>query len=256
MNKLLFVLFTLFPAVALCQDRQLLKGKVVADMIKADNLTVKNLTADTSTVTDAEGNFSINARVDDILEFSSIIFKTLEHTLKSKDFKEELFVVRVEPSAIILDEVQLTGLSGNLAIDSKNTKVILLNNLIESAAEINKNVHPNNPNLNMNYIAIAELIGRAIFPGSKSKASSNKDAVYRKASVEHKSFSKVLNESFPESFFTKTIGVPKEKLGLFLHFCNEDAKRYLLDPKNEDELIAYLKKKYVQYQYQTDNNEN
>lgn len=250
MNKFILFLFVLSPAVALCQERQLLKGKVISDRIAAQNLIVKNKTANITTVTDNEGNFTVEAGLNDVLEFSSEVFKTLEHVLNSRDFKEELFVVRVEPSSIILDEVVLTGLTGNLAIDSKNTKVILLNNRIESAAEINKNVHPENPNLNMNYIAIAELIGRAIFPSSKSKAGSNKDAVYRKASVEHKPFSKVVQENFPESFFTETVGIPKEKLGLFLSFCNAEAKRYLLDPKNKEELIAYLKKKYIQYQYQ------
>lgn len=243
-------LFTLSPAIALCQERQLLKGRVISDRLTAEHLVVKNKTANIITVTDNEGNFTVEAGVNDVLEFSSEVFKTLEHTLNSRDLKEELFVVRVEPSSTMLDEVVLTGLTGNLAIDSKNTKVILFNNYIESAAEINKNVHPENPNLNMNYIAIAQLIGRAIFPDSKSKTGSNKDAVYRKASVEHKPFSKVVQENFPESFFTETVGIAKEKLGLFLSFCNADAKRYLLDPKNKDELIAYLKKKYIQYQYQ------
>lgn len=250
MNKFILFLFTLLPAIALCQERQLLKGRVISDRFAAEHLVVKNKTANITTVTDNEGNFTVEAGVNDVLEFSSEVFKTLEHVLNNRDFKEELFVVRVEPSSIILDEVVLTGFTGNLALDSKNTKVILLNNHIESAAEINKNVHPENPNLNMNYIAIAGLIGRAIFPGSKSKTSSNKDAVYRKATVEHKPFSKVVQENFPESFFTETVGIAKEKLGLFLHFCNADAKRYLLDPKNKEELIAYLKKKYIQYQYQ------
>lgn len=250
MNKFILILFMLFPVLVLCQERKLLKGKAIADRIIADNLIVKNKTANITTVTDNEGNFTIEAGIGDVLEFSSAIFKTLEHTLNDRDLKEELFVVKVEPLGIMLDEIQLTGLTGNLAIDSKNTKVIMLNNRIESAAEINKNVHPNNPNLNMNYIAIAELIGTAIFPGSKSKVGSNKDAVYRNASVEHKPFSKVVQENFPESFFTETVGIPREKLGLFLHFCNADAKRYLLDPKHKEELIAYLKKKYIQYQYQ------
>lgn len=245
MNKLILILFVLSPAIALCQERQLLKGKVISDRIAAQNLIVKNKTTNITTVTDNEGNFTVEAGVNDVLEFSSEVFKTLEHVLNSRDFKEELFVVRVEPSSIMLDEVVLTGLTGNLAIDSKNTKVMLLNHLFDPA-EINKNVVPSNPSGNINFISILGMAANAI--GLKSKS---KEEVFKNVpDVTHKPFSKVIQENFPESFFTETVGIPREKLGLFLNFCNAEAKRYLLDPKNKEELIAYLKKKYIQYQYQ------
>lgn len=245
MNRLILILFVLSPAIALCQERQLLKGKVISDRIAAQNLIVKNKTTNITTVTDNEGNFTVEAGVNDVLEFSSEVFKTLEHVLNSRDFKEELFVVRVEPSSIMLDEVVLTGLTGNLAIDSKNTKVMLLNHLFDPA-EINKNVVPSNPSGNINFISILGMAANAIRPKPKSI----EDIYKNVSSVEHRSFSKIVQENFPESFFTETVGIPKAKLGLFLNFCNAEAKRYLLDPKNKEELIAYLKKKYIQYQYQ------
>ncbi|RWW92304.1 hypothetical protein [Flavobacterium cerinum] len=245
MNKFFLFLFTLSPIIVLCQERQLLKGKAISDRITAQNLIVKNKTANITTVTDNEGNFTIEAGVNDVLEFSSEIFKTLEHVLNSRDFKEELFVVRVVPSSIMLDEVVLTGLTGNLAIDSKNTKVMLLNHLFDPA-EINKNVVPSNPSGNINFMSILGMAANAIRPKPKSI----EDIYKNVSSVEHRSFSKIVQENFPESFFTETVGIPKAKLGLFLNFCNAEAKRYLLDPKNKEELIAYLKKKYIQYQYQ------
>lgn len=245
MNKFILFLFTLSPAITLCQERQLLKGKVISDRIVAQNLIVKNKTVNITTVTDNEGNFTVEAGVNDVLEFSSEIFKTREHILSSRDFKEELFVVRVEPSSNMLDEVVLTGLTGNLAIDSKKTKVILLNNLFDPA-EINKNVVTANPLGNLNFAALLGMAASAILPKPKSI-----EDIYKNVpAVKHKPFSKVVQENFPESFFTETVGIPREKLGLFLNFCNVEAKRYLLDPKHKEELIAYLKKKYIQYQYQ------
>lgn len=251
MSKLVIVLFLFVPVIMTAQERQKLKGKAIADQLTVDFLVVKNTTAVTSVEAGEEADFTVEAAIGDVLEFSAPIFKPLYHTVTARDFLDELFVVKLEPMAVVLDEVQVTGLTGNLAIDSKNTRVILLNNLFDPAV-INMNVVSENPLGNMNFVAIFGLIKNAISPSKPSKAYSKREAP-QPPRIEHKLFSKVLQESYPESFFTETIGVPKEKLGLFLNFCNLDAKRYLLDPKNEVELIDYLKKKYTQYQNQSPN---
>lgn len=249
MNKIISIVFILIPFLVFAQDRRLLHGKAIADVMQVEYLNVKNNTTGTSLVTDAEGNFIINARPGDVLEFSSEIFNMLTHTLTDKDFKEELFVIRVEPKSIILDEVEISGLTGMLSLDSRTTDVALLNTRFKDEFDAKViNMGLNNYSGNMNFVAIFGMIANAIFPVSKS---SQDKPEYAK--VEHKSFSKILKETYPESFFTETIKVPREKLGLFLHFCNEGAKRYLLDPKNEAELIAYLKERYVQFVNQSPN---
>lgn len=223
------IIFFLFPFILFAQERQSLKGKAIADIMLVEDLKVKNLNTNVSVVTDAEGNFTISASEGDVLEFSSPTFKTYAHTLTKTDFKEELFVVRVEPVATMLDEVVVTGLTGNLAVDSKNTKVILLNTKFKDdfdASQINMGI-----------------------AGGFSLDTPKKRPEYPE--VEHRLFSKILLETYPESFFTETIKVPREKLGLFLHFCDNEAKRYLLMPKNEAELIAYLKERYISFTRQS-----
>lgn len=251
MNKLIAIVLFLVPMAALAQDRQSLKGKAIADLLTVDFLVVKNTTANTSSEGGEEGCFTIDAAIGDVLEFSAPVFKPLYHTVTARDFLEELFVVKLETVGVVLDEVQLTGLTGNLATDSKNTNVILLNRMFDPA-EINKNLATSNPLGNMDFVAIFGLVKDLLWPSKAAKAYSKRD-MPQPPRVEHKLFSKIVFESFPESFFTETIGVPREKLGLFLNFCNLDAKRYLLDPKNEAELVEYLKKKYTQYQNQSPN---
>lgn len=253
MNKLLIVLLLLVPAVFVGQERRLLKCKAISDEFKAVEVTVKNLNSQSTVVTDSEGDFSIEAAVGDILEFSSLTFKKHSHTIKPQDFKEELVVIRLEPVAIVLDEVNVVGMTGNLAIDSKKLAVDKLFNKDFDASVINLNVVPENPLGNMNFMAIFGLLADAVSP-PKSKPRP-RDRGYH-PSVYHPPFSVVVQQNYPLSFFTDTVQIPKEKLALFLHFCNQDAKRYLLEPKNEADLIAFLKSKYTLYLNQPENNEN
>lgn len=248
LNKLALIMVFLFPVLLFGQERQQLRGKAIADVTTAEGVTVKNRTTAASVITVEEGSFEIAAQEGDVLEFTSEVFKTLTHTLTAKDFEEEFFVIRLEPTSYMLEEVEVSGLTGSLAIDSKNTKVELLNEKFKKdfdAKVINSDLALLKTTGNMNFVAIAGMAGRALFP-SKSGGE-----YVPKAPIEHKLFSKVLQESYPVSFFTDTIKVPKEKLGLFLDFCNEGAKRYLLDPKNEAELIEYLKERYSRYVYQS-----
>lgn len=253
MNKFLTFFLLVAPAVFQGQHRQLLKCKAISDEYKAVDVTVKNLAAETTVVTDEEGNFSIEAAVGDILEFSSLTFKKYTHSLKPQDFREELFVIRLEPLAIILDEIKIVGMTGNLAIDSKKLAVDKLFNKEFDASVINLNVVPENPLGNMNFMAIFGMLADAVSP-SKPKPKYRERGYY--PTVHRPPFSVVVQQNYPLSFFTYTVQIPKEKLALFLHFCNQDAKLYLLDPKNEADLIIFLKNKYTLYLNQPENNEN
>lgn len=263
MKNLIAIIFFITPVLGFAQERKPLYGKAISDETIVEFLVVKNLTTATEANGNESGSFTIDAKAGDVLEFSCITFTTLTHTLTERDIKEELFVVRLVPSAILLDEVALSGLSGSLYIDSKNTDVILLNEKFKDdfdAAALNLGRVNNNPNMNLDFISIIGAVASAVYTSmspesSRSKPSKGK-AAYRPSSVEQKSFSKVLMESYPESFFTDVVKVPRERLALFLISCNDTAKRYLLDPKNEAELIAFLKERYSKFIIQYHANEN
>lgn len=248
-NIIAFVLFFL-PALFFAQERRVLYGKAIADEMTIEFLEIKNTTTGVAGSVNEQASFTVNAKEGDVLEFTAPAFKTLQHTLTATDLKEELFVVRLVPSAILLDGVELSGLTGSLYIDSKNTEVVLLNEKFKNEFDsslLNLGRVVDNPSMNMNFIAVFGLLADAVGPSGPKNDRKSKDKLYANAKVEQKSFSKILQENYSESFFTDTIKVPREKLGLFLNFCNDGAKRYLLDPKNEAELIAYLKERYVRF---------
>jgi len=263
MKNLIAIIFFITPLKGFTQERKPLSGKAISDEIIIEFLIVKNLTTAIESKGNESGDFTIDAKAGDVLEFSCITFTTITHTLTAADIKEELFVIRLVPSAILLEGVEVSGLTGSLYIDSKKTDVILLNERFREdfdAAALNLGRVNNNPNGNLDFIAIlgaaAGMIYSALTPDSSGSKPFKGKSGYRPSSVEQKSFSKVLMESYPESFFTDVVKVPRERLALFLISCNDTAKRYLLDPKNESELIAYLKERYSKFIIQYQANEN
>ena len=248
-NTIAFVLFFL-PMLFFAQDRQIVYGKAIADEMAIEFLTVKNLTSGVAGTVNEQASFSISAKAGDEIEFSAPAFKVLKHTLTDRDIKEELFVVRLEASAILLDGVELSGLTGSLYIDSKSTEVMNVNQKFKdefNTSLLNLGRVVDNPSMNLNVLGVFGMLADAIGPSGPKNDRKSKDKAYANAKADQKSFSKILKEVYPESFFTDIIKVPREKLALFLNFCNDGAKRYLLDPKNETELIAYLKERYTRF---------
>jgi hypothetical protein len=239
MNKLLFLLM-LLPSFAPAQERQLLRGKAITDELKIESLSVYNISGETSTESNGEGDFSIYAKEADTLMFSSIGFNELRVILTAKDLKEELFVVRLESGVTMLDEVVVNKLTGSLAADSKNIKTLTINSLFDPA-DINKDIIIETGIGGVNFIAVFNMV-------FKKKKAPVKASVYQTfMPPPHKLFADVVRGSFPEKFFTESLKIPIEKVPLFLQFCDDGSKRYLLDPRNEFQLIEYLNAKSHEY---------
>ena len=62
-NYCLLLLFVIISQIGMAQhiERKVLKGRIVADSIEVENLTVFNITSNIGAVTNADGKFSIDA---------------------------------------------------------------------------------------------------------------------------------------------------------------------------------------------------
>ncbi|NDI99355.1 hypothetical protein GWA97_09745 [Flavobacterium sp. LaA7.5] len=231
-NKI-YILLLLLSAVCFAQhERQLLYGKVISDVLKIENLSVKNLTAKKDTLTKGEGNFVISATVNDTLRFEGVLIETLDFILQPGHFKEELFVVRVMPEVTMLKEVVVSGLTGNLAVDSKKTKVMLISSQFD-AAQINKDVVQS-----PGFIGLITLLTK-----KKPQKKMAKSVTYKPV----KSFPLTIRERYDDDYFTKTLFVPTDDIMKFLYYCNEGNLDYLLNPDNEFQLLQYLNSKSIEY---------
>lgn len=252
-NKLLcffLLLIVPFSSYAQKEPRQVLYGKVVADSLKTDNISVNNLSSNIGAVTDNDGNFSIYARPTDTLFFSSITFHSVQMVLSKEHFTGKQLVIKLDLNVTMLDEVVIrpTVLLGDLAADSKKTKTMQVTSSLDSKqlvmtapykpqSPLNEKRYPNESVLKgIDFIKIFEMF--------KKRKKKDKAEIYKVAA---KSFRESVKERFTYHFFTETIKIPRDEIELFINFCDTKDAAKLLPPDKEFELTDYLVAKSVEY---------
>lgn len=259
--KVLFFVVLLFPVIAFAQKRtpprQLLHGRVAADSLVVDNLSVNNITSRVNAVTDQEGMFTIYARPTDTLLFSSVTFRSMYMVLKEGDFLQDPLVIKLDVNVTVLDEVVITPnvLSGDLEKDSKKTKTLSVTAGMQSANELNRyavsplkyDIKINNtlpPNMkDMNGISVTRIYDMYF---RKKNMKKDRGEIYGVDAK--KPFPDAVKERYTYYFFTTTLNIPKDEIGLFLNFSDTgEASRALLDVKKEFDLTDYLVQKSKEY---------
>lgn len=248
----LFFLFLLIPFIGFSQKepRQLLRGRAVADSLQVDNISVKNITSNIGAVTDTKGNFTIYARPTDTLVFSGISFRNAMLVLKKEHFTEARLIIRLDVNVTVLDEVIISPLTGNLEKDSRKAKtknVVPFNSgsivrdttyQFKYSQNINTALPQNESQLQgVDFVKIYKKIFR---PKKKKKEEPKQYA--------QRNFAEVAQELYTHYFFTETLKIPHDEIGLFLTYCdNGEQTRQLLDPAKEFELTDYLIDKSYEY---------
>tara|TARA_Y100001935_G_scaffold243139_1_gene234250 strand:- start:899 stop:1675 length:777 start_codon:yes stop_codon:yes gene_type:complete len=122
-------LLLFFPIICLSQinGQKLIEGTVYSDdSYSIEGVHVLNITSNYNTITDSEGNFKINANLNDEIIFSAIQFKRKKIIINDDLINSISIKVFLEEFVNELDEVIVnsSGLSGNLSSDLLNTGVI------------------------------------------------------------------------------------------------------------------------------------
>ena len=257
------LLISLTAVAQKTEPRQILHGKVVADSLAVDNITVNNLSSRIPAVTDEKGLFTLYARATDTLIFSSVSFHTARLVLKESDFSQAQLAIKLNTNVIVLDEVVIlpTRMIGDLNTVSKNTKT----NAITSGVQ---GVDLMSTYTEMKFkpveYKVDEVVNGAL-PGSmhplrgvdlariyrlylKKDKKTKKDLGEVYSTEGQKTFADVAKERFTYNFFTEALKIPKDEIAAFLNFADSgDEAKTLLDPKKEFELTDYLVTKSKEY---------
>jgi hypothetical protein len=215
-------------------QRKSLHGQIVNDSIQVDNGYVFNLSSKTKTFISSEGFFDILAKTKDTLLISGLAFKPKRVILLDENLKVPLLIIKLElfenklQEVIIAKKRELNPITGG-------SQAIVDKPFFddEKSSPKNTTMHAHTIENGMDFVRIGKMIGKGI--GHLLKGSPTEvDTI-------HHDFRAETLQKLPLTFFTKTLKLKEDELGLFLIFCENDPKaNVLLKLENEFEFIDFL----------------
>ena len=231
-TKAIIVVFYLFCQFCFGQTltRKSLHGMVVNDSVNIQSGYVLNINSNSRTFIKSQGFFDILAKKNDTLLFSSMGLKPKKIILSDKDFAVSVLVIKMNTLINPLKEVVVsrTAIKPNLGN---------IQNIIDREYFDDKQSSPDNPLMpsKIKYGMDIDRIGKMIWK-SFFKENSDKEKV-----VYYGNFSEIVTNRMHQFFFTNTLKLKEDEIGLFLIFCENDSKsKTLLKPESEFELIEFL----------------
>jgi len=216
--------------------RKLVRGQVVNDSIKVENVVVFNINSKTGTVTSSQGFFKIDVKDNDTLVFSGLQFKSkkvvyseIKGTLK---IKLETFFYQLS-EVIISKENNIKPIQASQAIvDQKffdDEKSSPKNRSMMQAGGIE------NP---MDFVRMYKDVVKII----------NKDSATKSNKITQTDFTEVAMRKIPYTFFNNTLKLADDEIKLFLVFCENDAKATAIQKSNSDfEIMNFLIEKNIEF---------
>ncbi|WP_081208995.1 peptidase associated/transthyretin-like domain-containing protein [Salegentibacter sediminis] len=241
--RLVVLVFTavIFNYTLQAQERDFLHGKITNDSL-ISQVHIVNMTSKKGTLSEASGEFIIQAKPGDSILFSAVQYKKITIAITSV-MLDEMLKIELENELTELDEVQLHELSGNLKRDIDNIETI---NLSEFGI----------PFSDKETVGIVERKIR-----SMSSPMDPVGLIYGAISGERKKLKQALKNErlktrvlrarylLSEDFYLKELNLEEVRIMDFLYYCAENPGFFKL-VKEEDKLglIEFYKKTILNYQ--------
>jgi hypothetical protein len=234
-SKIGFILLFLFYQICAGQilTRISLRGQVVNDSIKIDNGIVFNINAKTGSVISPKGYFTILAKVSDTLVFSSLAFKTKKIVLSSNEFSSPFLSVKLEIFAKQLVEVVVYAKKAIHPIEGNSQSIVDKKYFDdEKSSPKNRAMPPNSTIENgMDFVRMYKDILKILKINNPERTDF----------ITPVSFTEVAMKSISYTFFTNTLNIKEDEIGLFLIYCENDSKsKAFLKPESLIDLIDFL----------------
>ncbi len=242
MQKYYNLFFMLLPSVMISQ---IFQGKIYDEESTVSGVKILNVTQNILVYSNENGNFKIDAAIDDIISLQSFFHSEKRIVLLKKDF-EETIVIDLKKAVNDLDEVLIKNEPDFKPFDPIEANTTLKNQIQEDIKR-NPQLYSKLPNGAVDIFAVAGLIVN-LFKSKKPKEEAIKAAL----------FSDFKNLFETDSYFTmrflkNELKVPEDYVYLFMDYCEaqyinlkllEVENRFmLLDAflKHSDEFLEILK---------------
>jgi len=231
-TKAVILVMFLFCQFCLGQTlvRKHLRGRVVNDSVKVESGSILNINSKTRAFINSQGLFDIMAKTNDTLLFLSLGSKSKKIVLTDKDFAVLLMTVKLDIDITPLKEVVIKPIYikpnlGNIQ------RIIDTEYFEDSQSSLDNPLMPTKIKYGMDIDRVGKMIWKSFFKDNSNKG---KEADYG-------DFSDVVPKRIHSFFFTNTLKLKEDEIGLFLIYCENDPNaKALLKPESEFELIEFL----------------
>jgi hypothetical protein len=221
---------------------QTIKAKVVFNNYAVPKVEVINVDTKTLTVTDANGDFSIAIKANDVLVFVSKEYELKKIAITPQTITKNNLIVELTLQPEELDEVLITKIpSIKLSSDAKWEQGKLDQYAVEKAAITPKVVGVNMGTIEngMNLMRIGGLILK-LFIKEKEEVPENKQQKIE--------FTQLAKSSCDQNFYIETLKLKPEEIALFLQFCDADPKsKTIMDNYNLLSMMDFLSAKNSEF---------
>lgn len=230
MKNLLFILLFTLPLLTHSQEaRTPVIGKVMYMNTNVPNENVINITAETATVTDENGEFMIEVKEGDILAFTSLNYQFKTVTITQDIIDKNRMVVTVDEKVTELDEVVITPENRERYLELKGEEFKQVDYQVDQSTRVD-NVALPLQDRGMQYGINFVNIYKALF-------NANAEA----ENVPRVKVSEVLRQVYDDEFFVRDLQIPQDQIDAFLFYIDEKTPpRELLRKDHEFQLIDYL----------------
>ena len=234
LKKILF--FILVIQFSYSQNRELIQGKVIYRNIDVPAANVINNTAQSSTITNDQGEFEIYAKEGDEIIFSSVQYIIRTVRVNKEILENKRIIVQINQRVRELDEIVVTPEDTQKFLDLKEEQFKGFDYIADKSTKIQNVLTDNRQVVNgLNFVNIFKLLSSIV----DSKSDEEKLNIIP---------SEVLPYVLEENFFSGVLELKSFEINDFLSKLDSDTEmKNLILEKNQFLIIDYLLNKADTY---------
>jgi hypothetical protein len=234
LKKILF--FILVIQFSYSQNRELIQGKVIYRNIDVPAANVINNTAQSSTITNDQGEFEIYAKEGDEIIFSSVQYIIRTVRVNKEILENKRIIVQINQRVRELDEIVVTPEDTQKFLDLKEEQFKGFDYIADKSTKIQNVLTDNRQVVNgLNFVNIFKLLSSIV----DAKSDEEKLNIIP---------SEVLPYVLEENFFSGVLELESFEINDFLSKLDSDTEmKNLILEKNQFLIIDYLLNKADTY---------
>lgn len=232
MRHLLIVLFFAPLAMAQSDYRTWLRGKILYQNTNVVAANVVNTTTQKATISDDNGEFAIEVKMDDELVFTSLQYQIRVVTITKEILQRGRLVIDVNEKVTELDEVVVTPEQRQKFLDLRSEEFKAFDYDRDRSTRVENTLMRQGQLYNgLNFVNVFKALYRLVDNGKPD------EKAYSLLPSE------VIRQLYDDTFFIDQLNIEKDKIGLFLVFCDGEIKvKELLEEKSDFEVMDFLVK--------------